>query len=253
MSNYTMLSKCYREIMKQRGHFEKQVSLLDFIFKRKKISKNKRILDAACGPGDVVLELYIKGFNQLAALDGSKDMLDQLTVKAPPFSVEYCDWKFLSRYFDEKGQFDIIYILGHSLPHLKIEIIPETFQMIHEGLNDGGLFIFDIRPWEYTVDGKLKQPHRVPGVYRLLGIVHIDGNEYWIEEKVSYTKNYQKVLYRFTNVDNNAAYIEEELRYSIFDHLQAQEWLQMAGYAKNKIETLQHPSWPHLVIVCEKG
>ena len=113
--------------MIQREHFEAQVLLLDFISNRKGISKNSRILDAACGTGDVVLEHNKKGFNKVSALDGSEVMLEQFPAKSLPFSVECCNWKSLGKYFDRYGQFDFIYILGNSFPHLEIESIPRCW------------------------------------------------------------------------------------------------------------------------------
>jgi len=106
----------------------------------------------------------------------------------------------LDSYFSEHDLFDFIYILGHSLPHLNIKLIPRTLKQIHDGLSPRGIFAFDIRPWERVADGILIQSNRLPDIYRYLGTVYVDGEKYLLEERIVYERSYQKVIYKFSKI-----------------------------------------------------
>lgn len=254
---YGTMAKFFRTILQQRNHFCSQVAVLESILNKNTVIKQARILDAACGTGDVASKLFRKGYQNIYAIDGSKKMLEQREKHAQSYiHAEHCLWENVGGFFKRHGQFDIIYILGHSLPHATVEDMPIILENIFRGLSNQGIFIFDMRLWEKDQSDRLIQPNRPEGFYRYLGTVSVNNCSYLIEDSVSYSHSSQIVDYKARKIQGNAVVGDSEiswqLRYSIFHHSEMQTWLSTAGFNKDNIEIQQYAEWPYLVFVCNK-
>ena len=254
--SYATLAPCYRAMAEERDHFTKQLKLLDMFLSRYGKSRTARILDAACGTGDVVTGLHTMGYSQVAGVDASKDMLAQVQVpqgveEAP---LQACRWQELDRYFGSHGSYDVIFILGHSLPHAEKEEIPVIVKNVYNGLNPGGIFIFDIRMWTRVQDGSLVQPGREVGVFKRLGSKFKLGKHwYWVDECCKYEGGRQHITYRFQRINDSELGWELVLSYTPFELEEAVRWLQDAGFRNIKVEVQQPEEWSYIVVIGEKG
>lgn len=254
---YDAMAKFFRAIVQLRNHFDSQLNVLESILNRNGVAKHARILDAACGTGDVAIRLFDKGYREVYAIDGSQEMLNQVGKRVQScIHTEHCLWENISEFFKRQGQFDLIYILGHSLPHAAIEDIRIILKSIFNGLNDQGIFVFDMRLWTQDRDNRLIQSNREEGIYRFLGTIGINNCTYWVEDKVSYQDSCQVVSYRVRKVRSTGVGYDLELcwdlRYSTFHHSKIQNWLSAAGFNKSKTEVQQYSEWSYLIFVCNK-
>lgn len=254
MQGYPLFSKFYRELADGVKLHEQEVEVLKELFKRYGVTPSSRILDAACGTGDVALKLYDAGFTKMSASDGSAEMLDKLEGRQRDvMSVDRCEWTRLEELFRNRGRFDVVYITGHALPHLPFAEVPAVLRQIYAGLNPGGLFLFDIRQWELDHRGELREPGRLPNVDKMQGIVHVDGKEYWVENSPSYDKEIQTITYRLTDVHNpRSPALSTQVSYSIFGHEEVAGHLHEAGFPRSSIEVKRHPKWPYLLVVARR-
>jgi SAM-dependent methyltransferase len=255
MQGYPLFSKFYREFANQVKLHELEVDTLKELFKRYGVPPSSRILDAACGTGDVALMLNDAGFTKMSASDGSAEMLDKVEPRQREvMSVDLCEWTRLEDLFRKHGRFDVVYFMGHALPHLPFEKFPEVASQVYAGLNPGGLFLFDIRQWEPDHKGELKEAGRLPNVDKMYGVVHVDEKEYWLENSPSYDKKVQTITYRLTDVHNprNPA-LNTQVSYSIYTHDEAVERLRDAGFPKSGIEVKRHGKWPYLLVVARRA
>lgn len=254
MNGYALFSKFYRQMAVQRKHFDDQFEVLQDLLHRYDVNPSSCILDAACGTGDVPLRLHDAGYKNISAVDGSAEMLDQVTPRQREImSVERCDWTRLSEHFGKHGRFDLIYIMGHSLPHLPVSELTSVLVQVRSGLNPGGQFFFDIRPWERDSDGALRQPGRPPSADRDLGTVQIDGKDYLLVDRVNYDGSVQTVTYLLTETGSPGSTLRTQVSYSIYSQEEATEYLVAAGFPRSGIEVTRHPKWSYLVIVAKNN
>jgi SAM-dependent methyltransferase len=253
MSEYEFLfSKCYPDLVREREHFPRQIALLEQLFGRYGISKNSRILDAACGTGDVAMGLFDRGYVGIAGLDGSKDMLDQLRERfGSKIRIDLWDWVEVQKYFDSTEHFDFVYILGNSISHLDRALFPRVLKSIHDGLKPSGKLVLDMRRWDRDSLGQLTQKGREPQQYHM----HIDGVEHLVDERFSYdyVKSCQMVSYEFYKVGDKMSTSKTSLTYSLFDQTEICQWLKDAGFAESEVDPIQRSTWSYMVIVSMKG
>jgi ubiquinone/menaquinone biosynthesis C-methylase UbiE len=117
-------------------------------FLKAKIQKftvsGNRILEIACGTGELSVRLAKTGFN-ITGVDLSEDMLTVAKQKAMQNGVDIELFHQNMCELEGLGQFDIITIFCDSLNYLSNpEEIQETFQRVYSHLNKSGLFIFDV-------------------------------------------------------------------------------------------------------------
>lgn len=240
---YDKLSKYYRPLAVQRKHFDDQIKLLQALFHRNGKTTQTRILDAACGTGDVLAGLYRDGYHALAGVDGSAAMVAQAQIlpEMAYVPVEACDWQDLGRYFKENGTFDFVFVLGHALPHASKTEIPGIIKEVFEGLSPGGVFTFDLRMWARNEEGILVEPGRPVGIFRWLGeIEDEDGRKYWMDDRCSYLQGRQYITYRFRRIKQGGVGwdCEEQLvlSYALFDLSEARGWFLQGGFMQDQIE-----------------
>lgn len=254
IKSYDVLSTFYQQLVLSRGHYDKQLSILQTTIAMEGLSCSGRLLDAACGTGDVARSLFERGFHGIDALDGSQAMLNHAREKASPIAFECIDWAELSSYFSRKPPYDLIFLLGNSLAHLPTEFLPTVLQNLYTGLSNGGTLLLDLRPWERNVEGLLREPGRPPEIFRFLGKISIQDEEFWLDELTSYDRQKQTVRYRLRPLPGGSTrrMIDTTVSYYLFDHEKVKELLSSVGFQSSNIETRKFLDWSYLVVVARK-
>ncbi len=107
-------------------------------------NKPHKILEIACGTGNVTIPLAKKGYNILG-LDISKDMLMIAKNKALENNINilFIEQDMIDLELEEK--FDCILSMCDGINYIvDINDLMKVFQGVYNALEDGGVFIFDI-------------------------------------------------------------------------------------------------------------
>lgn len=97
-------------------------------------------LDLACGTG-VLCEILYKNGIQASGMDFSEGIIKIARERNPKISYEVAD---MIRYRPGK-RFDLVTCTGDALNHIMdLKDVEQIFKNVHECLNEGGRFIFDI-------------------------------------------------------------------------------------------------------------
>jgi SAM-dependent methyltransferase len=253
MNDYQIFAKFYQEVANLRGHFEKQRDLLLNIFEEFHVPLDANILDAACGTLDVTFLLKRIGYSNIYGIDSSVAMIDQAKMEYKALiNPTLSEWEEIENYFQSlKINFNFIYILGHSLPHLRIEKLKEFFSKVYQNLLPGGLFVFDLREWSKDINGKLFQPNRPTGEIRFLQRVKMDEVDYNLKETVSYKENCQVVDYILENCNDHS---KEPAHFEYFMYTYQDSILHLieAGFLKSNVETRRVENYPYLILIARK-
>lgn len=106
--------------------------------------KGRRMLDLACGTGELSLLLAREGF-EVTGVDLSEDMLAVASGKALAEGARITFLKQDMRALCGLHDFDIVAIFCDSLNYLETETdVKETFRHVHAALKAGGMFLFDV-------------------------------------------------------------------------------------------------------------
>ncbi len=253
---YDELAAFYDDIMGNRKHFRDQEQLILKICKEYGLTKKSRFLDAACGTGIVVRMLYKKGYTNINGTDGSEKMIKSSKLNSFGDLFFVYKWIDLHNYFIKHKKYDLIYILGNSLPHVYKKDLDEIFENIYEGLKNGGLFTFDIRNW-VNINGNLKQPNRPEGIRRCLGEIGKSKKKISVYDQVEYKNGVQNVTYYIYKVSEKKLKPDYTvtLRYRVYEENYVTNKLIKAGFKKEKIKILrflEKPPWPYSLIISVK-
>ncbi|MCA1031825.1 class I SAM-dependent methyltransferase [Bacillus timonensis] len=141
--NYGQFAYYYDKLM-QDVDYEKWVSYINHHANKYSSQPIKRILDLACGTGELSILLSQAGFD-VVGIDLSEDMLSVAQSKSTDHRTSI---EFLQQNMTELSGldlFDCIVIFCDSLNYLETEDqVKETFQRVFDQLKNGGLFMFDI-------------------------------------------------------------------------------------------------------------
>lgn len=139
---YTRFSEIYDRLTHDI-HYIKWADYLQSAFLKFGLSP-KLILELGCGTGSLALEMSKRGY-EMIALDASVDMLGRAYEKA---KAKDADILFLNqdmREFELYGTVDAIICLLDSINYITSKKdLNKVFRLVHNYLNPGGLFIFDI-------------------------------------------------------------------------------------------------------------
>ncbi|MBN8191034.1 class I SAM-dependent methyltransferase [Bacillus sp. NTK074B] len=106
--------------------------------------QGKRILDIACGTGELSLRLAREGYD-VTGVDLSSDMLMVAQEKAADQKLPIQLFQQDMSKLDSLGEYDIITIFCDSLNYLEDESdVEHTFKSVYAHLKQGGLFLFDV-------------------------------------------------------------------------------------------------------------
>lgn len=104
----------------------------------------KRVLDLACGTGEVTVRLAQNGFD-VTGVDLSTDMLVVARDKATKQNVDIQLYEQDMSELEGLPTYDIIAIFCDSLNYLQTpEKVRKTFEHVFRHLEVGGLFLFDV-------------------------------------------------------------------------------------------------------------
>lgn len=144
IKSYTLLSKIYDKLMEGFNYSEKS----EFIIGILKKFNVKKVLDLACGTGNITTILSEKGFD-CYGIDNSQEMLN--IAKKKSNKVVWLNQDIKN--FKLNCKFDAVICIFDSLNYLiKAKDIIRLFNNVHKILNNGGVFLFDIN----TPNKKLK-------------------------------------------------------------------------------------------------
>lgn len=257
LAAYAVLAPFCRQIVNARGQTSRLLRVVQDLLRESGCSHRSRILDAACGTGDVVARLAQHGYGGVTGSDGCRALLKQArslpVVRRGMFKE--CRWHRLGDFFGRNGRFDFVFALGHSLPHAPPRVIGALMRDVFKGLNPGGTFAFDVRKWVRTESGNLIQPRRPVNVPRRLGKFESAGHTYWIDEVCSYNRGRQRITYHITAVyqgrHGQCPTRFATLQYYSFQASQAKKWLKIADFGDVEF---RQPSedWPYLIVVARK-
>ncbi|KZD34862.1 SAM-dependent methyltransferase [Bacillus cereus] len=106
--------------------------------------KEAKILDVACGTGNVTLPLVRKGYD-LIGVDLSEEMLTVAQQKLGGEGYFIPFYQQDMRELDVPGEFDCVTIFCDSLNYvLQEDGVQETFRRVFHHLRQDGLFLFDV-------------------------------------------------------------------------------------------------------------
>ena len=260
-SDYEVLAPFYNALLRNRNHFEAQANMLQRLCSRLNIGKMARLLDAACGTGESLVLLHKNGWLNISGLDGSKAMLAEAhrLETLTGVSLNACSWENLDEYFSTHDTYDLVFFLGHALPHAPLELVRKVLGYVFDGLNPGGYLLFDMRKWSRAPDGGLFQEGRPAGVSRQLGMFTVDEKDYLIDECCTYISGRQQIEYRIRKArkdgtgEDGAGEDKEKkpcLFYTPFTVQEAMDWLSETGF--QNIEWEQPSDWPYMILFGQK-
>jgi SAM-dependent methyltransferase len=193
MDNYGQFANIYDKLMDDFDYSKWSEYIIE-ILEKNNIQTNK-ILELACGTGNLTEELLKRGY-KVDAFDLSNDMLIQAQQKLSKFKnlklfhMDMTDFKLSSTY-------DVAISICDSLNYiLDVEDLKKAFDNVYSHLNPGGIFIFDINSQYkiqtvlgnnifiedrddvfYTWDNKFDEKTKV-GEYYLTFFTSSDENKY---------------------------------------------------------------------------
>lgn len=187
--SYERFAYLYDELM-QDVPYDEWVKIVE-AYKEKYQVNGMKLLDLACGTGELSVRFAQKGYDVTGA-DLSGDMLSVAQMKAQAQSMPIQFFQQDMTELEELGEFDIIGIFCDSLNYLKDEqAVKKTFEGVYRLLKKGGLFIFDVH-----------------SVYKMRDIF-ADATFTWDDEEITYIWN------SFKGDDPHS--VEHELTFFVLD------------------------------------
>lgn len=139
---YERFAYIYDELMKDTP-YDKWLMLLTAKLEQYDV-QGKKILDLACGTGEITIELAQLGFS-VSGVDLSDEMLLVAQEKAVNRGLTIPFFQQNMAELEGLGQFDCVTIFCDSLNYLQEESdIVQTFQRVYQHLKEGGLLMFDV-------------------------------------------------------------------------------------------------------------
>ncbi len=180
------------------------------------IQKNKvkasMILELGCGTGSFGIEMAKRGY-EMICLDLSSDMLDRASEKAAEVGTDILFLNQDMSSFELYGTVDVIVCLLDSFNYLiKPVQAQKMLKLVHNYLNPGGLFIFDVNT-EYKFENIL-----CDNLFYEIGddITYIWENEYDLKSKkarfdLTFFVREGQIYRRFDETHYERAYNHEEI------------------------------------------
>lgn len=142
--SYQQFAYLYDELMNDIDYSQWIVFMKDKLEGNLGAKQQLRILDLACGTGELSLRLVEEGYN-VTGIDLSEDMLSVAQAKAMTSGKAIAFYQQNMVELAGHEPFDVIIIFCDSLNYLSTsEEVQQTFQRVHDQLVDGGLFMFDV-------------------------------------------------------------------------------------------------------------
>ncbi|WP_226085381.1 class I SAM-dependent DNA methyltransferase [Mesobacillus sp. S13] len=224
--SYGRFAYLYDELM-QDVPYDEWVSIVE-AYKEKYQVNGMKLLDLACGTGELSVKFAQKGF-EVTGADLSSDMLSVAQAKAQAQSLNIQFFQQDMTEIDDLGEFDIIGIFCDSLNYLENEqAVRQTFEGVHRLLKKGGLFLFDVH-----------------SVYKMEHIF-ADATFTWDDEEITYiwnsfrgegTHSVEHELTFFVLDESSGKYDRvDELHYQrTYPEGTYVKWLEQAGFANVEV------------------
>ncbi len=147
---YSSLSSVYEWLIPE-SLFDPDWSVTAFSAVVGELRAGVRVLDCACGTGQLAVGLAARGF-QVTATDASAEMIERTRELAAEHGAEVealvCPWEELPAQGWE-GAFDAVFCVGNSLAHAPgTEIRRAALAAMGGVLADGGVLTLTSRNWE---------------------------------------------------------------------------------------------------------
>lgn len=254
--SYARIARFYDAVFRDRHFGRRQAELLEELSKSRKILKTSKLLDAACGTGNLLAELNRSGWTNLTGIDGSSEMLACGNKRAELNGIPmiYQGWESVRDWFVQgQREFDCITLLGNSLAHAQARQVDLILAQFFQGLAPGGMLIFDIRDWATDISGQLIQSNREADTFRTLSEFNLGSERWRAEDRCTYPGECQVITYRFTPLsssERDPVVDEIPLTYGLFNIDDAKRWMQYIGY--DNIEACRPQTWDYVVMVATR-
>ena len=140
--SYEQFAYVYDELMKD-APYDKWLIQVTAKLEKYEV-QGKRLLELACGTGEITVELAKHGFD-ISGVDLSDEMLLIAQEKAANLGLSIPFYQQNMAELEGLGQFDCVTIFCDSLNYLQSENdVVATFQKVYDHLNPSGLFLFDV-------------------------------------------------------------------------------------------------------------
>ena len=140
---YEYLAKIYDHLMGDVD-YEQWIDYIEHFLEKNNISTNDRILELACGTGNITVPLSRKGY-ELIAIDRSIEMLSQANQKAVDLNLNIQFYQQDMLNLKIHDLYNAILCLCDGVNYiLDLEDLKTFFQKVYSLLKEGGIFIFDI-------------------------------------------------------------------------------------------------------------
>jgi 2-polyprenyl-3-methyl-5-hydroxy-6-metoxy-1,4-benzoquinol methylase len=143
-SHYNIESEHYDELNEESSRLIN--TTVEKILRKYKV---KTVLDLTCGTGSQVFWLAKRGYDVI----GSDINTKMLKIARDKAKKEKLAIKFLEGDMRtiHVGKFDAVITIFNAVGHLTKEDFEKAMRTIHENLNDGGLYVFDIFDLTYLL------------------------------------------------------------------------------------------------------
>ena len=147
---YKKLAKYYDKIYAEKD-YAGEAEFIQWVVKKHKKSKGKKLIDIACGTGNHIQ--YLRNYYTVTGLDLNPEMLKLARKKVPDGKLIKGDMKKLA--LTEK--FDVIICMFASIAYnLTYDELENTLKLFYNHLQTGGIMIFDIHIHEdYFLGGQV--------------------------------------------------------------------------------------------------
>lgn len=179
-----------------------------------------RILDCACGTGNVSYELARRGF-KVTGVDFSEEMIDVARQKTTLFEADFGNSippQFIQAdlcTIDLERQFDTITCLYDSLNYITApELLQRAFTQIRKHLRPGGLFIFDLNAvYAFEADLFTQSDHQPRKKLQYDWLAHYDRQTRLCRVEMTYRRSFDDgSIMKFREVHCERAYSMTEIK-----------------------------------------
>jgi 2-polyprenyl-3-methyl-5-hydroxy-6-metoxy-1,4-benzoquinol methylase len=219
--NYKHFSLLYDQLMDEAPYDQWMEFLTTQV--NNHYSEAKKVLDLACGTGEMSIRLFERGFD-VVGVDLSEDMLSIAYQKATDKGFRIPFFRQNMSELTGLPSFDIVIIFCDSLNYLQTEQdVANTFTSVFQCLNQGGLLLFDVH-----------SPYKMENVYPGATFAYNgdDISYIWNSYAGEYPLSVEHELTFFVLDEQSGKYerYDELHKQRTYPKSQYENWLKAAGF-----------------------
>ncbi len=247
---YDLFAFIYRDLIEATGRLNAIKHLVKHLISVIEIKTDHRILDIACGTGDVLFEFYKNGIKDVTGIDSSVNMISQAKVILPEAQLINGSWDEINNNIPKKECFNLITSTSISLMHADSFIeFQRILYSISNMLCENGVFVIDNRNWDFDKKTKkLIQRNREVNSCQFLAEIKKGNSTYSITDNCFYEKDRQYVEY--TIIKNNSQKENILVSYLKIHTKDLIKLLYKYGYQKVWVNNIN--KWPYDIIYAKK-